>query len=63
MAEPKSSQPSIAPLAVPVLLARLARVPKAEIDEQVKKSDRNFKRRTTHQAYSKSGRIVEQSEK
>ena len=63
MAEPKSSPPGIAPLAVPVILARLARVPKAEIDEQVKKSDRNFKRRTTHQAYAKSGRIVEQSEK
>ena len=50
-------------LAVPDILARLARVPKSEIDEQVKNSDRNFKRRTTHQAYAKSGRIVEQSEK
>ena len=42
------------------LLVQLARVPKQEIDEQERKSDRNFKRRTTHKAYAKAGRIVEQ---
>ena len=52
--------PPTLPLRVPDLLVQLARVPKQEIDEQERKSDRNFKRRTTHKAYAKAGRIVEQ---
>ena len=42
------------------LLTKLARVPKAEIDEQEKKEAKKFKARKTHKAYAKPGRIASQ---
>ena len=46
-----------------VLLTRLVRVPKAEIDEQQRKEARKFKARKTHQAYAKPGQIAAQTKK
>ena len=40
------------------LLTRLARVPKAEIDEQERKEAKKFKARKTHKAYAKPGQIA-----
>ena len=39
-------------------MVKLARVPKSEIDEQERKSARNFKARKTRRAYAKPGQIV-----
>ena len=43
------------------LLTKLARVPKAEIDEQERKEAKKFKARKTHKAYAKPGQIVRRS--
>jgi hypothetical protein len=40
------------------LLTRLARVQKAEIDEQERNEARKFKARKTHKAYAKPGQIA-----
>ena len=41
-----------------VLLKKLARVPKAEIDEQERKEAKKRKARKTHRAYAKPGQII-----